>query len=190
MPEVFFFGSSSDKAKATIHLLAVASWFGCTAWVSLVAGIVTFKTLPRHVFGRLQSRLFPVYFRFSTVLLVVAIATTASGPLMDDDRRHHLPRSLLVILGMNLLNQIWFEPATTRIMIKRHAVEKRLGTGHEVGKLKPDDPIKANDPELVALSRSFGMLHGISTLLTLGGMAIGCYWLSVIADRLVSTTAS
>ena len=58
-------------------------------------------------------------------------------------------------------------------MYQRQAVEKSLGTGHEVGKLKPDDPRKANDPELKALSKTFGMLHGISSLLNLAALGFG-----------------
>ena len=177
--------SSSNSWLATqrvalLHLLAFASWFGCSIWVSLVAGIVMFKTLPRHVFGRLQARLFPAYFKFSTATLVVSVAT--SGAIDKDG----IPYLLIVTLAANLLNQLYFEPATTKVMYQRHAVEKRLGTGHEVGKIKPDDPVKANNPELVALSKTFGMLHGISTLLTLGGIGAGCVWLNACADQLAS----
>lgn len=173
--------NSSSQRLVLLHLLAFSSWFGCSVWVSFVAGIVMFKTLPRHVFGRLQSRLFPAYFQFSVVTVALAIAT--SGAVVKTSET--IPSSLVIIMASTLLNLLYFEPATTRIMFKRHAVEKRLGTGHEVGKIKPDDPKKANDPELKALSKTFGMLHGISTLLTLGAIGFGCVWLSACADQMV-----
>ena len=44
---------------------------------------------------------------------------------------------------------------------------KELGTGHEVGQLKPSDPAKANDPRLKAISKRFGMLHGLSVSINL-----------------------
>ena len=179
---------SSHHTIALIHLLAFSSWFGCSMWVSFVAGIVMFKNLPRHVFGRLQSRLFPAYFQFSAVTIAVAIAT--NGAVWDGSTENgghnNIPYSLIAILGCTLLNLLFFEPATTNVMYKRHAVEKRLGTGHEIGQLKPDDPKKANDPQLKALSKTFGMLHGISTLLNLGALGFGCAWLSKCATLIVN----
>mmetsp|Transcript_26459 Transcript_26459/g.72747 ORF Transcript_26459/g.72747 Transcript_26459/m.72747 type:complete len:215 (+) Transcript_26459:185-829(+) len=174
-------GESSSHWVVLLHLLAVSSWFGCSVWVSFIAGIIMFQTLPRHTFGRLQSKLFPAYFVFSAGSIALAIATSravvgASG---------ELPHSLIAILATVLLNLFYFEPATTRVMYQRHAVEKRLGTGHEIGKLRPDDPQKANDPQLKALTKTFGMLHGISTLLNLAALGFGCVWLSRCAERMV-----
>ena len=62
---------------------------------------------------------------------------------------------------MNLLNLYFLEPRTTALMWKRHAVEKKLNTGHEIGKLRPDDP---NHPantseELNGISKKFGALQ-------------------------------
>ena len=178
-------GKNSQRI-ALVHLLAFSSWFGCSVWVSFVAGITMFRTLPRHVFGRLQSRLFPAYFQFSVVTIVVAIAT--SSAVGDSEtgviNQNATPYSLIVILATVLLNLLFFEPATTKVMYKRHAIEKRLGTGHEVGKIKPDDPKKANDPQLKAISKTFGMLHGISTLLNLGALGFGCAWMSKCATQM------
>eukprot|EP00531_Pseudo-nitzschia_arenysensis_P011548 CAMPEP_0116117142 /NCGR_PEP_ID=MMETSP0329-20121206/1410_1 /TAXON_ID=697910 /ORGANISM="Pseudo-nitzschia arenysensis, Strain B593" /LENGTH=210 /DNA_ID=CAMNT_0003610677 /DNA_START=8 /DNA_END=640 /DNA_ORIENTATION=- len=172
--------SSTNHTVVLVHLLAFSSWFGCSIWVTFVSGIVMFKTLPRHVFGRLQSRLFPAYFQFSVVTLVSAIATSSA---VEGDRT---PYSLIAILACALLNLLYFEPATTKVMYQRHAVEKRLGTGHEIGKLKPDDPKKANDPELKALSKTFGMLHGISSLLNLAALGFGCFWLNKFAVQMTN----
>jgi len=176
--------SNSSHYIILLHLITFASWFGCSIWVSFIAGIVMFKNLPRHVFGRLNARLFPAYFQFSVLMNLLAIATSGSVMGLSSDSNSS-PTSLWVILTCTLLNLFYFEPATTRIMYKRHAVEKTLGTGHEVGKLKPDDPKKANDPKLVALSKTFGMLHGVSTLLVLGSLGCGCVWLSECAGRMV-----
>jgi hypothetical protein len=169
---------------ALTHLLAFASWFGCSMWVTFISGIIMFKNLPRHTFGRLQSRLFPAYFQFSAATLVLSIAsshllqwnTTTSSNIID--------LSLVGIFATVLLNMLFLEPATTSVMYQRHAVEKRLGTGHEVGKLKPDDPKKANDPELRALSKQFGKLHGASALSNLAALGLGCVWMNFLATKL------
>jgi hypothetical protein len=156
--------------------VSFSAWFGCSVWVSFVAGLVMFNNLPRHVFGRLQSKLFPAYFQFSTLCIVISILTSSkekSGVL------------LYLILSAILANLLYLEPQTTKVMYQRHAVEKRLGTGHEVGQLRPDDPVKANDPDLRKLSKKFGMLHGISTLLNLIALGIGCVWYSYVCDTIV-----
>uniref|UniRef100_A0A7S4ATM5 TMEM205-like domain-containing protein n=1 Tax=Pseudo-nitzschia australis TaxID=44445 RepID=A0A7S4ATM5_9STRA len=181
-------GGGSHHGIVLLHLLAFSSWFGCSVWVSFIAGIVMFKTLPRHVFGRLQSKLFPAYFVFSAGAIVVAIATSSALTKSREEASstNNIPYSLIAILACTLLNLLYFEPATTKVMFQRHAVEKRLGTGHEIGKIRPDDPKKANDPQLKALSKTFGMLHGVSTLLNLGSLGFGCAWFSKCADQMVA----
>lgn len=156
-----------------LHLLAFGSWFGCSVWVSFVAGVVTFHTLPRHVFGRLQSKLFPAYFVFSAIAVAIAIGSAA---LLGRETR-----SLWVVLATVAANLLYLEPETTRVMFLRHAVERRLGTGQEIGLLAPKDPAKANDPELKALSKKFGILHGISTSLNMVALGFGCYWIHLLA---------
>lgn len=161
-----------------IHLLSFSAWFGCSVWVSFVAGLVMFKNLPRHVFGRLQAKLFPAYFWFSALTMAVAMLSShALGWKME---------ALGLIFGSILLNLVYLEPKTTNVMFLRHKVERRLGTGNEVGIIKPKDPVKANDPELKKLSKQFGMLHGISTLLNLIALAIGCYWLNFCTLQVVT----
>ena len=57
------------------------------------------------------------------------------------------------------------EPATTKLMFKRHKLERELGTGHEVGKVKPDKEKAREDKQLQELSKQFGMMHGMSTII-------------------------
>jgi len=167
--------ATSAKTAKLIHLLSWASYFGTSVWISFFQGIIAFKTIPRHMFGRLQSKMFPVYFAFQTGTLALSLAAALKenppDSLSDAFARPDL-RLLAGSLAVALANLIWFEPWTTSLMWKRHAIERELGTGHEVGILKPLDPVKANDPRLVAISKKFGMLHGISVSLNL--LALCC----------------
>ena len=176
---------------STIHLFCFCSWFGCSIWVSFVAGLVMFKNLPRHVFGRLQAALFPRYFQYSVLFIGCTLindlaleskvwTTSSSWTGLSIAQRYNLS----VILVILLLNLLVFEPRTTRVMYQRHKVEIRLGTGHEIGQLKPSDPAKANDPELVALTKKFGALHGISTSLNLIAICLGTWHICWIAAKL------
>jgi hypothetical protein len=165
---------------ALIHILAFSSWFGCSVWVSFIGGIVMFKNLPRHTFGRLQAKLFPAYFLFSAVLVAISIITsTALGWSAGTV-------SLSSILATILTNLVYFEPKTTAVMFERHIVERKLGTGHEVGMLKSRDPKIANDPDLKALSKKFGMLHGMSTLMNMAALGVGCYWINFLTQQIVA----
>lgn len=167
-----FFYSSASTAR-NIHLLSWASFFGTSVWVSLFSGIIAFKTLPRHKFGLLQSKIFPVYHAVQTGTLALAIAASAveSPPASISVAFNHPNlRLLFLALGGCVLNLLWFEPSTTEVMWKRHIIERELGTGHEIGQLKPSDPEKANDPRLVAISKKFGMLHGVSVSLNLAAL--------------------
>lgn len=167
-----------------VHLLAFAAWFGCSVWVTLVAGIVMFKSLPRHTFGRLQAKLFPAYFWFSAVTVSIAAMT---AHLLGWDNG---TRTLMLILGAVLWNLLYLEPKTTAVMFKRQTVERRLGTGHEVGALASrDDPKIGGDAEWKELSRSFGVLHGLSTVSNLAALGVGCYWLNICASQMAAAAA-
>ena len=148
-----------------VHLYAMAAYFGCSCWVSFVAGLVMFKSLPRHTFGKLQSKLFPAYFRFTSGCLAVALMSLGAGSDIgqaDKDRRGTSILLLGSALALQLLNMLWLEPVTTRIMFKRHIVEREFGTGHEIGQLTPDNPEARRSDELQRLTRKFGMWHGLS----------------------------
>ncbi|CAD7928490.1 unnamed protein product [Amoebophrya sp. A120] len=171
-----------------IHVFCFATWFGCSMWVSFVAGLVMFHNLPRHVFGRLQAALFPRYFQYSAIFVAACVLLDQAMPYVMPAARTSTSNqlgttqlgNLIGILAIVLLNLLVFEPKTTAVMFARHKVEVRLGTGHEIGQLRPSDPEKANDPELVALSKKFGALHGVSTTLNLIGLCLGtwhCVWL-------------
>jgi hypothetical protein len=54
---VLIFSSSlyPSSWRPTLHLFAFAFWFGMSLWVSFVAGIVMFRTLPKRTFGRCSA---------------------------------------------------------------------------------------------------------------------------------------
>jgi hypothetical protein len=173
-----------------IHLFAFASWFGCSIWVSFIAGIVMFKNLPRHTFGRLQSKLFPAYFIFSALCIGISLASVYILQWDDDGGDGTGWTPLLIILATILLNLFYLEPQTTSIMFQRHVVERKLGTGQEIGLLQSKDPSIANNVELKQLSKRFGMYHGMSTTLNLIALGFGCYWMNTIIVRLPTLSSS
>ena len=70
-------------------------------------------------------------------------------------------------------------------MFKRHLIEKKIGTGHEVGALRPTDPKIIEEynknEELKQINKKFGMLHGLSTTMNLIALCLGVahiWWLA------------
>lgn len=63
----------SSKAAAAVHMLSFGTWFGTVVYTTFVTGITMFKNLPRRTFGKLQSKLFPLYFQTCTGMLALQV---------------------------------------------------------------------------------------------------------------------
>ena len=128
-----FFGKPTNLC-VFLHLFSFASFFGCSMWVSFVAGLVMFKNMPRHNFGRLQAKLFPRYFQFCLITVGICLAQEVPSQIMmmmrsgHDDNNNNSTSSflsdtnqcynLIAIFGILLLNLKYFEPRTTAVMFE------------------------------------------------------------------------
>ncbi|KAJ6798763.1 transmembrane protein 205-like [Iris pallida] len=187
-PDLFGSRTESPSASAAVsaaklaHLLCFATSFGAALWVTFIGGIIMFKNLPRHMFGNLQSRMFPAYFTVVSVCAAVSVAAFAylhpwrtAAPV----ERYQLG-FLLSALGFDLSNLLVFTPMTVEMMKKRHKVERELSIGEEVGWSKNMEVAKAN-PKLAAMNKKFGMIHGLSSLaniLSFGSLAMHSWYLA------------
>ncbi|TQS33547.1 hypothetical protein Golomagni_06103, partial [Golovinomyces magnicellulatus] len=154
---------------------------------------VLFKNTERPVFSAIQTKLFPIYFGIQTVAPVIlgltfpgnALFGISSGihGLLEDSNRWGslLPVAASFVSG--LLNLLVLLPASREVMKQRQGQAKRDGKQwHEPGE---------QSAEMKRLSKKFGMLHGISSLLNLGtfiaavayGFTLGSR-IQTIADRL------
>ncbi|CAN0546923.1 unnamed protein product [Ectocarpus sp. 8 AP-2014] len=96
-----------------VHMVALNAWMGSTLWTTFFAGITMMRNLPRQTFGKLQSKLFPLYFQFNFAS-ILAIYIIRGCPL-----RTRAGVTLLVSLFSTLLNLVLLEPKSTSIMLKR-----------------------------------------------------------------------
>ncbi|KAK9818317.1 hypothetical protein WJX72_010499 [[Myrmecia] bisecta] len=147
-------------AVAYIHLLALALFVGVGDWVNFVQGIVSFRTLPKTQFGLLQSRLLPYFFQVLTLSLAAGLVTATKVGSVG------LVHVLSVALVLTLANLLFLEPYTTAIMFQRHRLEKEAASAEEAAKL----------PKHKALSKKFGMYHGLSALASLGLPCVEDAW--------------
>ncbi|KAJ3257535.1 hypothetical protein HK103_004444 [Boothiomyces macroporosus] len=134
-----------------IHVLSVATLTGMTLHTSFVAGIIQFRTLPRPTFGNLQAKQFPVYFSIQAAAFALLNLTTYK--LM----KCPFTKALNVVgLSLALLNLVFIGPWANKVMVERHEKEK-------------------NKEDVTALSKKFGILHGVSSLANLGIVFIALF---------------
>ncbi|KAL4427167.1 hypothetical protein ABPG77_001171 [Micractinium sp. CCAP 211/92] len=157
---------------AFVHLLAYGTWLGTIVWTTFVAGFTMFKNLPRQTFGRLQSKLFPLYFGLSAACCAIQLGVLGfTAPAAPQ-------KELLLLgigLGSSLLNLLYVEPCATKVMFQRYALESAEGARDE-GAIK-------------AMAKQFGKWHGLSSLLNLAVLvvAVGHGWW--LASSLVGVLA-
>ncbi|KAG1826193.1 uncharacterized protein BJ212DRAFT_330851 [Suillus subaureus] len=173
-------GTLSPKGA---YILGYGWLYGMSVWVSFFGGIIALRALPRHQFGALQHKTFPVYFSSSIGLSSALLGLWAyahpgllaniTSPLRADVVQAYVLGTVIVLQSCN---QLVVGPMTSSTMFQRHKLEKEEGKDH-------------NEPgvsaQMKALNAKFGMLHGISSLanlsaviaLTFHGLWIGNYGL-------------
>jgi hypothetical protein len=110
---------SSIFCSAPVHLLCFSALLGTQLYQTFIMTKVTFQTLPRPAFTRLQARLFPLYFRLQTGLLVMTILTWPPtgvfSLVMEGQKSHWIP--LAVALWACVINTVLFGPRTRQAML-------------------------------------------------------------------------
>ena len=144
-------------------------------YVTFVAGIVMFKSLPRQTFRDVQEVLFPAYFALGALTIALQMAFV---PLLHPGAAASAPLTLLGLsLAATLANLLWVEPATTAVMKERASLESMphaVATGFYA---------EGKEAAMKRLSASFGKLHGASSVFNLAALcgAITYGWRYVVA---------
>lgn len=110
---------SFTKLLAPLHLLAYSTLLGTQLYQSFVMVKISYQALPRSAFTTLQKRVFPIYFRSQSLLLVMTIATfPPHGPSLLAKEKGDWIAFLVagVAAGLNL---VVYGPRTRNAMIER-----------------------------------------------------------------------
>lgn len=157
-----------------VHLLVLAGAWGMQMWVTFASGFLLFRSLPRHTFGQVQSKLFPYYFYTSVGCALINLCLVAPQRAWAQLTFWEASKLCLLLLSLSLAagNALWLEPRTTAVMRALQAVEREHGLGGEVaGSHRGPDPYRAlreKDPKYKALRQDFFRYHGLSSLCNLG----------------------
>lgn len=145
--------ASSAATLAAVHLTAFGISLGTQIYTTFFLGIAMFRSLGRQAFGRLQSKLFPIYFSVVAAATVFQAASLAFGGGVLRPQAI----SLGVTLGATLINLLVVEPTTTKSMFERYELENAPAASRD-------------EARITALRKEFSKLHGISSLFNLAAL--------------------
>lgn len=155
---------------------------GSTLFQSFLGGIIAYRALPRPQFSTLQKAIFPPFFLLQTISSTLLIYTYPSPitrlyPSATQASGDRLAFTLLAtMLVTSVANLVYVGPATTKIMVERKHQETRDG------KRSYDEG--PHSKEMEALNRRFGVLHGVSSLVNLGGFLAMCWYGVLLGEGL------
>ncbi|KAK2592907.1 hypothetical protein QQS21_009402 [Conoideocrella luteorostrata] len=156
-------------SAAPYHILSYGTLLGASFFHSFITGPILFKTMERPVFGAAMGNIFPIYFGMQTAIPIILALTFPGNTLLgvssgipgilDASNRWPSLAPIATMFLTGLLNLVVLLPATNKVIKDRSGQGKRDGKEWHV-----EGP---HSEEMRALSKKFGMLHGISSLLNL-----------------------
>ena len=176
-------------SPAPYHIISYGTLLGSEIFQSFIAGIVSFRALPRPQFATHQSALFPVYFAMQTAIPVLLALTfpaerTATGissssisGVLDPSNRTHVLTPLLLNALCGAANMLFIGPATTKCMKQRKHQETRDG--------KKSYDAGPHSQAMQDLNKQFGILHGISSLTNMVGCIATVWYGFYLGERLL-----
>ncbi|TIA81795.1 hypothetical protein E3P98_01857 [Wallemia ichthyophaga] len=174
------------KNGGAVYLILLGALLGVQLWQSYIGAVVTYKTLPKNTFGRLQAKLVPAYTIVASTLasallgrwIVHRAHALDFGSLCEVVRGlkyagvysaiHTIHTDafntiLLAAVGLaHFVNLAVLAPATTDFMFARHRLEADVASQEK----KTDV-----SPEMHKLNRKFNILHSLSSFVDLSALA-------------------
>ncbi|XP_032064439.1 transmembrane protein 205 [Thamnophis elegans] len=180
----------SGLIRITQLFLLSTAW-GMQIWVTFIAGFVLFRSVSRHTFGLVQSKLFPFYFYTllgCTMLNLAIFAAYHPWELLST--RETVQIALFSIcLILFATNAFWLSQVTTETMFKMQEIEREHGLGQEVGHSGQREAyqlLKEKDGKYQHLRQKFFKFHGLSSLCNLACVICTGVNLAFIALQLKS----
>ncbi|CAG0916432.1 unnamed protein product [Notodromas monacha] len=195
--------TSLDPVRSLCYVLTFATEFGSQIWMTFVSGIALFFQVPRHVFGKVQRVLFPLYFLLNSIWAFVVLAmykglladkTWASQRSQRHEQAPHFFQCFLeqinsqvLILAMAFVLQayvrLFLSPSLVKLIDSKSVMEKAAGVGREVGKYEFGELKRC--PHFMRMHRGFRRIHTLIAACNMLAMCLNCmhlYHLSCIVS--------
>ncbi|KAF9873230.1 hypothetical protein CkaCkLH20_09393 [Colletotrichum karsti] len=152
-------GSFFQALLAPCHIISYATLLGTSLFQTFVNTKICYMELPRSAFTTLQKRLFPIYFRSQSLLLILtALTFPPGGPAsLLRDKRDWVPFAVAGVTAV--LNLLLYGPRTKQAMIDRIHQETRDA--------KNPGATEEDSPDMHACKRRFSRNHAMSIHLNL-----------------------
>ncbi|XP_044299324.1 transmembrane protein 205 isoform X2 [Varanus komodoensis] len=152
-----------------IQLFILSTTWGMQIWVTFIAGFVLFRSVSRHTFGLVQSKLFPFYFYTLLGCTFLNLAIFASYHPWELLNTMETVQIIFFFTGLLLAaaNAFWFSQVTTKTMFKMQEIEREHGLGNEMGfsgQREAYQLLKEKDAKYRSLRLKFFKFHGLSSL--------------------------
>ncbi|KAK0644116.1 hypothetical protein B0T16DRAFT_430404 [Cercophora newfieldiana] len=174
---------------APAHLLFYSTLLGTELYQSFVMTKVCYQSLPRSAFTTLQKRVFPLYFKGQTMLLLLAATTIPPhGPLtLLQNKLDWIP---FAVAGLTaVLNLIVYEPRTRSAMVERVHQETRDRRQQDTDYGTVESVENGPSVEMKKLNRLFSKNHAMCIHLNLISMVAMLFYGARLASRINITTA-
>lgn len=152
----------------SIHLFVFTFWYG-TLLYFLLQAVILFKSLPRDQFGLMQSKIFPTYYLISYACGTILVVTYhLLHPL-----KNYVPQDcvkitvLCLMLLFSMVQGFWIGPKVAQLRVEREAAEQTK-----------------DQPQIEALTRQFGKVHGLSSLVNLLVIVSGTVYFVYLAREI------
>ncbi|XP_015867416.3 uncharacterized protein LOC107404927 [Ziziphus jujuba] len=135
------FGNLMSNVFGVMNFVGLAAAFGMSTWVTFISSYVLANALPRHQFGVVQSKIYPVYFKamaWSIGLALLGHLLSHKGRLFSSKIEMFHTYCLMSSLLMDLANLFYVEPRATKVMFEKMRLEKEEGRGKQ--ELTADPP--------------------------------------------------
>ncbi|KAI5309652.1 hypothetical protein KEM55_002737 [Ascosphaera atra] len=155
-----------ESMLAPAHILSYGTLLGSQVFNTFVSSIVSYKTLEKPTFGKLQGQMFPIYFKMQAALPVVvaltypgvrtivdSIAPGIAG-VLDERNRCSTLIPLATVFVTAVTNLVCFMPKAAKIKAERAQLEVAEG------KSQYETPVSTT---MEKLNKSFRRVHGFST---------------------------
>ncbi|KAL0016217.1 hypothetical protein SO802_003286 [Lithocarpus litseifolius] len=141
--------ATSPALMGVMNLLGLATAYGMCVWVTFISSYVLAETIPRQQFGLVQSKIYPVYFRFMAGCIGLALLGHLLGNrrrLLSNKVEMFQTYNLLASLFMVFVNSIYLEPRATKVMFERMKLQKEEGRGREELTAEPRQVSESSQP--------------------------------------------
>ncbi|WAR17208.1 TM205-like protein [Mya arenaria] len=143
-----------------LHLLTFSAHFGAQCWVTFIAGITMFFNLPRIMFGRVQCRLFPLYFGSTLLLSCVTLLTFTIRQSTSRNQDNITFYLLGACVAFTFINSFYLASNIVSSMINVFELEKGSHVAFAVGFCDRTELKK--QPGYIMHYKRFRVFHGIS----------------------------